>query len=170
MPEAVKAYVRFVDAFNRVVGRGAMYMIFVMMGILLLSSISRGLFSISYIWVVEISQFLLTAYYILGGPYSLQLDGHVRMDVFYGRWSPKTRAVMDAFTSFFVIFYLVVLLMGAISSTKYAIEYGQKNYSAWAPPLWPIKVVMTFGILLMLMQMFAVFFRDLAKARGEAIE
>ncbi len=170
MPEAVKAYVRWVDAFNRVVGRGAMYMIFVMMGILLFSSLSRGLFSISYIWVVEISQFLLTAYYILGGPYSVQLDGHVRMDVFYGRWSPKTRAVMDACTSFFVLFYLVVLLMGAISSTKYAIDYGQKNYSAWAPPLWPIKVVMTFGILLMLMQMLAVFFRDLAKARGEAIE
>ncbi|HFA59149.1 MAG TPA: TRAP transporter small permease subunit [Rhodospirillales bacterium] len=170
MPEAVKAYVRFVDAFNRRVGRGAMYMIFVMMGILLLSSLSRGLLGISYVWVVEMSQFLLTAYYILGGPYSVQLDGHVRMDVFYSRWSPKTRAVMDACTSFFVLFYLVVLLMGAISSTKYAIQYGQKNYSAWAPPLWPIKVVMTFGILLMLLQMLAVFFRDLAKARGETIE
>ena len=170
MPEAVKAYVRYVDAFNRVVGRGAMYMIFVMMGILLLSALSRGLLGISYIWVVEISQFLLTAYYILGGPYSVQLDGHVRMDVFYSRWSPKTRATVDAVTSFCVLFYLVVLLMGAVSSTKYAIQYGQKNYSAWAPPLWPIKVVMTFGILLMLMQMLAVFFRDVAKARGESLE
>ncbi len=170
MPEAVKAYVRYVDAFNRVVGRIAMYMIFVMMGILLLSSISRGLLNISYVWVVEISQFLLTAYYILGGPYSVQLEGHVRMDVFYSRWSPKTRATVDAITSFFVLFYLVVLLMGAISSTKYAIQYGQKNYSAWAPPLWPIKVVMTFGILLMLMQMVAVFFRNVAKARGESLE
>ncbi len=170
MPEAVKAYVRYVERFNYTVGRVAMYMIFIMMGILLFASISRGVFNVSYIWAVEVSQFLLTAYYILGGPYSVQLEGHVRMDVFYSRWSPKTRAVADAITSFFVIFYLVVLLMGAFSSTAYAIKYGQKNYSPWAPPLWPIKVVMTFGILLMLLQMIAVFFKDVAKARGETLE
>ena len=58
---------RWVDAVNRLVGRAMMYLIFVMIGILLWSSISRGLFGISYIWSVEMAQFMLTAYYILGG-------------------------------------------------------------------------------------------------------
>jgi TRAP-type mannitol/chloroaromatic compound transport system permease small subunit len=169
MPKAVRIYVRSVDAVNRVVGRFAMYLIFVMIGVLLFSSLSRTVFNVSYIWVVEIAQFLLAAYYILGGSYSIQLDGHVRMDLFYGRWSPKTQAKVDAVTSLVVMFYLVFLLAGGVSSTMYALTYGQKNYSAWAPPLAPIKIIMVIGITLMLLQMLAVFFKDLAKARGEPL-
>ena len=61
-------------------------------------------------------------------------------------------------------------LIGGISSTQYAIAYGQKNYSSWAPPLAPIKIVMVIGIILMLLQVVAEFFRDLARARGETLE
>ena len=124
----------------------------------------------SYIWVVEMAQFLMTAYYLLGGGYSMQLNSHVRMDLLYSRWTPRTRATVDAITVGFLLFYLIVLLVGGISSTQYAIEYGQKNYSSWAPPLAPIKIVMVIGIALMLLQVIAVFFKDLARARGETLE
>jgi TRAP-type mannitol/chloroaromatic compound transport system permease small subunit len=161
--------VRWVDAVNRLVGRAMMYLIFVMMGILLWSSISRGFFDVSYIWSVEMAQFMLTAYYILGGGYSMQLDSHVRMDLFYSRWSPRTQALADALTSGFLLFYIVFLLVGGISGTIYAIEYNQKNYSSWAPPLAPIKIIMCIGIALMLLQVIAVFFKDVARARGEPL-
>jgi TRAP-type mannitol/chloroaromatic compound transport system permease small subunit len=170
MPGPIKVYVRSIDAVNRVVGRLVMYLIFVMMGILLLSSGSRTFFDLSYIWVVETAQFVMTAYYLLGGGYSMQLDAHVRMDLLYTRWTPRTRAAVDAVTVCFLLFYLGVLLVGGISSTQYAIEYGQKNYSSWAPPLAPIKIVMVIGITLMLLQVSAVFFKDLAAARGETLE
>ena len=147
-----------------------MYLIFVMMFILLLSSISRGVFNLSYIWSVEIAQFMLTAYYILGGGYSMQIDSHVRMDLFYSRWSPRKQALADALTSGFLLFYIVFLLVGGISGTVYAIQYNQKNYSSWAPPLAPIKVIMCIGIALMLLQVIAVFFKDVAKARGEPLQ
>lgn len=169
MPRAVKLYVRWVEAVGRVVGRIAMLMIFVMIGILLYSSISRSVFNLPLVWVVELSQFLLVAYFLLGGAYSLQLDAHVRMDLLYSKWTPRRRAFTDTLTAFCLIFYLVVLLMGGLSSTEYALQYGQKNYSAWAPPLAPIKIVMTFGIGLMLLQAVAIFFRDLARTRGEEL-
>jgi TRAP-type mannitol/chloroaromatic compound transport system permease small subunit len=147
-----------------------MYLIFLLMGMLLLASISRGFFDVSYIWSVEMAQFVLAAYYMLGGGYSMQLDSHVRMDLLYSRWSPRKQALADALTSGFLLFYLVFLLVGGISSTIYAIEYGQKNYSSWAPPLAPIKIIMTIGIALMLLQALAVFFKDVAKARGEPLQ
>ena len=168
MPEPVRAFVRYVDTINRVVGRFAMYLIFLMMGVLLFSSISRGVFNVSHIWVVEMAQMTMAAYYILGGGYSVQLDSHVRMDLLYGRWSLKTRAIVDMVTGCCLIFYLIFLLYGAISSTQYAIEYGQKNYSAWAPPMAPIKIIMTFGIAMMLLQIIATFFKDLEAARGDS--
>lgn len=169
MPKAVRVYVRWIDALNRIIGRCAMWMVLVMMGLLLFSSITRVSTGVSYIWVVEMAQFLMAAYYTLGGGYSVQLGSHVRMDLLYGRWSPRRRALTDAVTAVFLLFYLVVLLMGGISSTGYALTYGQENYTAWAPPLWPIKLAMTAGITLMLLQIVAMFFKDVARARGESL-
>lgn len=170
MPTAIQRYVRSVDVVNRKVGRLAMYLIYGMIGVLLYSAISRSAFNVPLIWVVEMAQFMLAAYYLLGGGYSMQLDSHVRMDLLYGRWSDKTKASVDAVTVLFLLFYLVVLLSGGVSSTIYAIEYGQKNYSTWGPPLAPIKIIMCLGILLMLLQALAMFFRNLASARGTPLE
>ncbi len=168
MPNTVKTYVRYVDAVNRVIGLFAMYLIFGMMAILLYSSISKALV-IPSLWTLEMAQFAMVTYYLLGGGYSMQLDSHVRMDLFYGRWSPKTRAAVDAITILFMIFYLVLLLYGGISSTQYALQYGEKSYSSWAPYMAPIKLIMTLGITLMLLQAVATFFKNVAEARGETL-
>ena len=154
---------------NYRIGRVAMYLFFVMGAILLYSTLSRIIFGVPINWVLEMSQFLLSAYYLVGGAYALQMDQHVRMDLFYSRLDARKRAITDAFTILFVIFFLAVLLGGGISSTSYAIEYNQKNYSAWSPVLWPIKVVMTAGVFLMLLQCISTFIKDLAIARGKPI-
>ena len=169
MPDAIHTFVRFVDGLNYRVGRFAMYLFFVMGAILLGSTISRLVLGSPFNWALEMSQFILSAYYLLGGAYTMQLGGHVRMDLFYDRLSARKRAITDAFTILFVIFYLAVLLGGGISSTNYAIVYSQKNYTAWSPVLWPIKVIMTFGIFLLLLQCIANFFKDVAVARGKPI-
>jgi TRAP-type mannitol/chloroaromatic compound transport system permease small subunit len=170
MPKAIIIFVRTIDATNTAVGRFSQYLVFAMMGVLLFESISRTLFNQPHIWVVEIAQFTMAAYYLLGGGYSMILDGHVRMDLLYGRWSVKTRALVDAITAIVLFFYLVLLLYGAISSLEYALRYGQVNYTSWAPPLAPIKIIMTIGIVLMLLQAIAIFFKDLATARGASIK
>ena len=168
MPNAIRTYVRYVDAVNRRVGRFAMYLIFAMAAILLWSSISKTFFLPS-MWTLEMAQFAMVAYYLLGGAYSMQLDNHVRMDLVYGTWSPRTRAWVDSFTIVFLLAYLVLLLYGGLSSTDYALEYGERSYSSWRPYMAPIKIVACVGILLMLLQAFAVLFRDIAKLRGEVL-
>jgi TRAP-type mannitol/chloroaromatic compound transport system permease small subunit len=170
VPSAVRTYVRVIDAVNRYVGRFAMYLFYVLGAVLLWSTASRVIFGAPVNWALEMSQFLLSAYYLLGGAYTLQLGGHVRMDLFYDRLSARRRAITDAITILFVVFYLGVLFAGGISATNYAIVYNQTNYTAWAPVLWPIKAVMTIGILLMLLQTVSSFFKDVAIARGEPIE
>ena len=165
MANAINTFIRVVDGINLKVGRFAMYLIYPMAAILLYSTFMRVSFGIPVNWVLEMSQFLLSAYYLLGGAYAMQLDGHVRMDLFYNRMSPRNRAVTDAITILFIIFYLVILLGGGISSTNYAITYSQKNYTSWAPPLWPIKTIMTFGIFLLLLQCISNFLKDLMAAR-----
>ncbi len=169
MPKAVKTFVHAVEATNKYVGKFSMYLVFAMIGILLYEPIARNLFGKSSIWAVEMAQFTMAAYYLLGGGYSMILKGHVRMDLLYGRWSDKKKALVDAFTGIFLIFYIVFLLVGAYSSIEYAVMYGERRNSAWAPYMAPIKITMGIGVLLMLLQVIATFFKDLAKARGEKI-
>ena len=169
MNKAIRTYVRFIDYWSTKFGRLAMLLIFVMIGVLLLGAITRNILDIPLSWTVEMAQFTMTAYYILGGAYSMQLNDHVRMDLIYDRCSDKTKAKIDSFTSFFLVFYLVCLLVGSISSTLYAIEYDQKKFSQWNPSMIPIKVIMVFGIVLMLLQAISTFFKDLAKAKGQEI-
>ena len=169
MPNAIRTYVRIIDAVNRVVGRFAMYGIFAMIALLLWSSISKTFF-LPTLWTLEMAQFAMAAYYLLGGGYSMQLESHVRMDLLYGNWSSRKKGFADSITAFCIVFYLSLLLYGAFSSTEYALYYGEKSYSSWAPYMAPIKIIMVFGIILMLLQAIAMFFRDLARARGKTID
>ncbi len=169
MPSAIRTFVRTVDWLNYWVGRVAMYLIFVLAAVLLYATASRVALGLPVNWALEMSQFLLSAYYLLGGAYAMQLGAHVRMDLFYDRLAARKRAMTDAITILFVIFYLAVLFAGGISSTNYAIVYQQQNYTAWGPLLWPVKTVMTIGIFLMLLQCISSFFKDVAAARGRPI-
>lgn len=198
MPRALVAFVRGIEAMNRFIGRIAMYLIFALIGVLLWSTLSKAAFLPS-MWTLETAQFIMVAYYILGGPYSIQLGSNVRMDLFYGGWSPRTKAMVDAFTVFFLIFYLGVLMYGALGSLAYALGYFgmapldyfaellgalftggfeaaseklgylERSSTAWRPFLWPIKSILAFGIFLMLLQTLAELIKDIGRIRGEDI-
>ena len=84
----IRAFVRIVDRVNRVVGRFAMYLFYVLGAVLLYSTIWRVIFGVPVNWALEMSQFILSAYYLLGGAYTMQLGAHVRMDLFYNRFPP----------------------------------------------------------------------------------
>jgi TRAP-type mannitol/chloroaromatic compound transport system permease small subunit len=165
MPNAIRLYVKYVEAVNYRIGRIVMYGIFVMAAILLWSSISKTFFLPS-LWTLEVAQFAMVAYYILGGPYSIQLNANVRMDLLYANWSVKKKACFDSITVLMLLFYLGVMLYGAIDSTAYAFQYGERNPTAWRPVLWPIKTIMCIGFLLMLLQSIAELFKDIAKIKG----
>lgn len=198
MSRALKAYVRTVDRLNHRVGRFAMYLLFAMMAILLWSSVSKTFFQPT-LWTLEMAQFAMVAFYMLGGPYSIQMGSNVRMDLFYGEWTVRRKSWTDAFTVLFLIFYLVILLWGGLSSTAYSLghfttdtfgfyatlagafftggpeaaaaELGhmERSATAWRPYLWPVKATMCVGIFLMLLQAVCELCKDVLRIRGEEI-
>ena len=159
-------FVRTIEAMNYRIGRFSMYLLFVLSGVLLWSIIAKG-FGHPPLWTQEMAQFTMVAYFVLGGAYSLQLGANVRMDLLYGRWSPRRRAAVDAVTVFAMIFFLGVILYGGIESTIYAFEIGERSRSVWRPYLAPVKIVVCIGVFLMILQSVAFLIRDIAYLRGE---
>ena len=166
MSAVMLKYVRIIDAMNYRIGRIMMYGIFVMMLILLWSSVSKTFF-VPSLWTLEMAQFAMVAYYMLGGPYSIQRGSNVRMDLLYGEWSDHRKAQVDAMTVLFLIVYLIFLLWGGWDSLMYSISYGgERSPSVWRPYLWPIKLIMVIGIFLMLLQAVSEFFKDVLRIKG----
>ena len=141
MLHVAKGYVTVVDRINYRIGRVMMYGIFVMIGILLWSSISKTFFLPS-LWTLEMAQFAMVAYYIMGGPYSMQLGSNVRMDLFYGEWSDRTKAWVDSLHG-----PVPDLLPGRAAVWRHRQHAlrdrstGNAATTAWRPYMWPIKVI-----------------------------
>ena len=167
MIRAAKTYVKYIDATSRFVGKVVMYLIFVMMGILLYDTIMRTVFGRPNIWAVELTQFFMAAYYLLGGGFTLLVGGHVRMDLFYSRWTKKGKAIADVITFVPLLIYMIILLWGGVQGIQYAIQYKQVTYSAWAPQVTPIKLFMVAGIFLMFLQVISELIKDIADIQGE---
>ncbi len=172
MTRLMLKYVAVIDRINRWIGRIVMYGIFVMMAILLWSSLTKVGSDMGFginpsLWTLETAQFAMVAYYILGGPYSIQMGSNVRMDLLYGEWSERRKAQIDAITVLFLVVYLFFLLWGGWDSLMYSFKYGgERSSSVWRPYLWPIKTIMVIGIFLMLLQAVSEFFKDILRIRG----
>ncbi|MDR1037875.1 MAG: TRAP transporter small permease subunit [Deltaproteobacteria bacterium] len=170
MPGLIKTYVRVVDRISLWTGRVSLYLVFVIMAVLLIASLSRLFMERPILWGVEMAQFTMVIYFTVGGAFALLLNSHVRMDILYSRWSPRKKAGMDTFTFFFLIVYLGLLMYGCVSSTAYSIQYHQHNNTPWAPPIAPVKILIGTGIFLTILQAFSEFFKDMARTRGIELE
>ncbi|MDO6458568.1 TRAP transporter small permease subunit [Celeribacter halophilus] len=169
MPNIIQTYVRWIDRLSDYVGLIAMYLIFLMVGILLLDAITRNVIDIPLHWCIEAAQFTLAAYYFMGGPKTMKDGDHVRMDLLYDRLSARGKHKMDIVTLACLMFYLVVLFIGSISSLNYAIATGETRFSMWNPSMIPIKSLMVGCIGLMIAQTLSEFFKHIAALRGESL-
>jgi len=166
---ASQHFTRTVDRINRAVGYVAMYLLVVMMGILLWSVFTNSIGKPA-IWVMEMAQFTMAAYYLVGAAFSMQQEAHVRMDFLYERWGKRKRSLADSLTSVALLFYLAMLVWGGWESSSSAVIYGQRNHTVWAPYMAPIKIIMTGGMALMLLQSLSELVKDAFRACGKDLQ
>jgi len=164
MPKALAKFIQCVDTVNTWLGKITRLGIFVLIGILLWETISRYLFKRPIAWSTELSAMVFGFYFLIGGGYTLLKNNHVRMDIIYSRWSPRTRAVVDICTFPLLAVYLIVFIKGGINIVRYALETNQRSMSAWGPPLAPIEIITTIGAFLLFLQGVVMFIRDLHTA------
>jgi TRAP-type mannitol/chloroaromatic compound transport system permease small subunit len=169
MPDVLTKYVKYMDAMSTGVGKWMQYGIIMLVGILLIEAFTRTVFNAPRIWAVELATFTLGAYFLIGGGYTLLRGEHVRMDIFYSRWSLRKRAIVDLATFPTAIIYLVVCVLGGINSIEFSLRTNHHSVTLWAPPLAPIKIIITIACVLLLLQVVASMFRDVSIIKGKPI-
>ena len=168
--KALAGFVRGINWLNHWVGEGASYLILALTGLLLFESISRYGFNAPNVWSMEVAAYFFGALFLLTGGYTLLTEVHVRMDAFYTRWTPRRRAMVDATTFSLCVVYLCVLLWRGFGKAVISFEQGERTGSAARLLLWPFKVILVVGVILLLLQAIAFFIQDVRMAtKGKAL-
>lgn len=97
-----------IDAVNRAVGRVVCWLALAMVLLQFAVVIARYVFGVSYVWAGEGVMYLHATLFMLGAGYTLLVDEHVRVDIFYSRLGPRGRAAVDLFGA--VVFLIPSML------------------------------------------------------------
>jgi len=159
--QILNAVLRFIDNLNDWVGRVLSLSILLMFVLVLMEVIRRYFFNSPTVWGNELTQLIFGAYVILSGGYILRYGGHVNVDIFYARLSPKPKALLDIIT--FILFFLfcgMLLIYGGQLAWESLITW-EHTQSAWNPPAYPFKLMIPLGAFLLLLQGIAKLIRDI---------
>jgi TRAP-type mannitol/chloroaromatic compound transport system permease small subunit len=114
---------------------------------------ARYLFNAPTQWVSTATYVLYGTQFMLAAAYTLLKDGHIRTDVFYGRWAPRTRAIVDAASYVFFFFPGMALIFYAGTlEAWHAWDIGERA-GGWRA--YPFKGVIPLTALLLLLQGFS---------------
>jgi TRAP-type mannitol/chloroaromatic compound transport system permease small subunit len=148
---------RAIDALSRTVGRWVAWLTFAMVLVGAFNAVARyfdravggGLSSNAY---VELQWYLFSLVFLLGAPYALRADAHVRVDVLYGRLGPRGRAWIDLLGGvLFLIPFCVFALVISWPSVRDSWSVREVSPDPGGLARWPIKaaVLVAFGLLLL---------------------
>lgn len=159
----MKTLVRIIDTVSEYTGQGALWLSVALVLVLTYETTSRYVFNAPTQWVYETSYMIGASMAVLGWSYTHKHHGHIRVDVFYTRFSLRGQAIIDVVISFlFLLPLLCVLIYGSYSSMQFAWGINERlPESSFRPPAGPIKTVILVGICLFALQCVAEFIRSL---------
>lgn len=142
-----------INSLNEKVGFYNSFLTLPLIAVVVYEVFMRYVFNAPTVWAFEATTLIYGVHYMLGLAFTHKHDGHVAIDVFESRLSPKPRTILRIIVNLIVFVPTVGLL--SIWSVIYAISSWQnweKASSSWAPPLYPFKTIMAIGFILLFLQ------------------
>lgn len=145
MRQLMQRLVRFISRLNRELGQWVSFLNLLIMGAVVWEVFCRYLLRSPTSWAMEINQYLLAALALLAGGYALLDERHVRVDILYKRFSPKTRAAVEVFSEVLILLLCAVLLYHGSEFALDALKKGKRSMSLLELPLFPSMALVPLG-------------------------
>jgi TRAP-type mannitol/chloroaromatic compound transport system permease small subunit len=132
------------------------------------NALIRYIFNNSSNGWLEIQWYLFAAVFMLASPHTLRRDEHVRIDVIAGRFSRRTQVWIDLFG--FLFFLLPISLLILYFGFQFGLESlrsGEMSPNAGGLIVWPAKVLVPLGFLLMVLQGVSEIIKRIAYLQGK---
>ena len=142
-----------VDKLSTRVGHAFSWLIILMTGLIVWEVFYRYVMNRPHAWVFDAQIMMYGTLFMMCGAYTLAASGHVRGDVLYGFFRPRTQAAID------LVLYILFFLPGIVALTwagwtfaQEALAIREQTFSAEPLPLYPFKFVIPFAGGLLLLQ------------------
>ncbi|WP_028308986.1 TRAP transporter small permease subunit [Desulfitibacter alkalitolerans] len=140
-----------IDFISEVLGKFSWLLILYCMIFGLTDVILRYAFNQPSLWISVTVQYAMVLLACSAGAYALNNDAFVKLDLFYARFSPKTKAICDIITFFIAFLYLYVLVTKGIQAAKISFFLKQVTPTAIPIPLYHLKAFIPVGAFCVLL-------------------
>ncbi len=167
----LRTFIRFADTVNEKVGLATAWLTTLMVGVVCLDVILRELFKKSYVGLSELAWHLFALVFLLGAGYTLKHGRHVRVDIFYSRFSERKRRLVDLIgTVLFLLPFSVLVIVVSWGFVMHSFQMGETSPDPGGLPWrWLLKAAIPAGFVLLLIQGLAEAIRALIGLRGETL-
>ncbi len=150
------------ERITRKEGEITSFLIYPLLAIVVYEVFMRYAFNAPTSWGFEATTFLYGLHYMFGLAYTDVYDGHVRVDIFTALTSEKIQALIKVITN--LAFFMPVMSFMTLWSFKFAYVSTkglEVNSTSWAPPIWPLKILMAICFLFLFLQGIANLIKDI---------
>ena len=143
-----------VDRFNTRIGHFFAWLIVALTGLICWEVFSRYALNSPHPWAFDVQIMLYGTLFMMAGAYTLAANGHVRGDILYGFFTPRTQAFFD------LVLYIVFFIPGIVALVWAGYRYAGESFAirehssitAEGPPIYPFKAVIPVAGALLLFQ------------------
>jgi TRAP-type mannitol/chloroaromatic compound transport system permease small subunit len=142
-----------IDKFSTFVGQAFSWLIVALTALITWEVYSRYVLNEPHAWALDAQIMLYGTLFMMAGAYTLAKNGHVRGDVLYGFFEPRTQATIDL--TLYIVFFIPGIIALTFAGWNFASEslaIREQTFSAVALPLYPFKFVIPAAGLLLLLQ------------------
>ena len=164
----VKKVIRGIDLINDRTGKVVSFLVPLLIAFETYEVLSRYVFGRPTIWISELSAMLFGAFILIGGGYTMYHGSHANMDIVYGLFSKRGKAILDLITFLFFLAFVGVLLWKGWHMAWRSVVTLEHDSTEWAPPIYYFKLTLPLGAFLLLLQGISKFLKDFIIAiRGD---
>ena len=167
----LQSLIRLIDRITTVVGIGAALLLVPLVLATCYEVFSRYVMDEPTAWAYEVGYILTGSHFLLGLAYTLKRDLHIRIDVFTGLMSKRTRAMIDVLAYTVMLPLLVWLTWMLVEYLIVGYSRGERSgQSSLNPPVWPFRLVFTVSFALLALQVFVSLLKSVRQLRAPRME
>jgi TRAP-type mannitol/chloroaromatic compound transport system permease small subunit len=159
---------RIIDQISEWAGKTVAWLFLVLIFTVAYDLFARRLTGRATDWAFDINYMIYGTNFMIAGAYTLLHNGHVRVDVLYNNFAPKTRAWLEIF--FYVVLMLplcIILFYSTGIDFLYSVESREVSIqSSWHPPIYHYKFVMPLTFFLLILQSISQLAKNIMVAAG----
>ena len=155
--------VKVIDNLIEKIGDFTQWFASILVFLVCMDVILRYTIGFSSAFFAELEWHIFSFFFLIGAAYTLKDDKHVRVDVFYARFSEKSKALVNLFgTLFFLIPFCVIIIKGSIPYTEFAFRLSEGSPDPGGlPARFIVKSFIVIGFSLLFLQAISLVLKSI---------